>query len=106
RATRRGALPPLLRPPYRRRAAVVLGRRAGGGDGRARPHPGPAAAWGQWLNPTAKDRRTRMSDRDLSDSLGPRDAALEAKDAVELLGWALEQFRPRIAVASSFGAEE
>ena len=47
-----------------------------------------------------------MSDRDRSDSLGLRDAALEAKDAVELLGWALERFRPRIALASSFGAED
>src|SRR5207302_2022338 len=106
RAARRGALPRLLRPPYRRRTAVVLGRRAGGGGGRARPLPGRAAAWGRRLSPTAKDGRTRMSDRNLSDSPGPRDEALEAKDAVELLGWALERFRPRIGLASSFGAED
>jgi len=47
-----------------------------------------------------------MSDLHLSDSPGLRDETLEAMDAVELLGWALERFRPRIALASSFGAED
>jgi phosphoadenosine phosphosulfate reductase len=46
-----------------------------------------------------------MSDL-LSDSSDLLDETLEAMDAVELLGWALERFRPRIALASSFGAED
>ena len=46
-----------------------------------------------------------MSDL-LSDSPDLLDETLEAMDAVELLGWALERFRPRIALASSFGAED
>ncbi len=47
-----------------------------------------------------------MSDLHLSDSPDLLDETLEAMDAVELLGWALERFRPRIALASSFGAED
>jgi phosphoadenosine phosphosulfate reductase len=47
-----------------------------------------------------------MSDLHLSDSPDLRDETFEAMDAVELLGWALERFRPRIALASSFGAED
>jgi phosphoadenosine phosphosulfate reductase len=47
-----------------------------------------------------------MSDLHLPDSPDLRDETFEAMDAVELLGWALERFRPRIALASSFGAED
>ncbi len=47
-----------------------------------------------------------MSVRELPETIRSRGEELESKDAVELLGWALARWGPRIALASSFGAED
>lgn len=47
-----------------------------------------------------------MSVRERDDTIGAVGEELEAKEPVELLGWALARWGPRIALASSFGAED
>jgi phosphoadenosine phosphosulfate reductase len=44
--------------------------------------------------------------RELPEGVGARTDELESKTATDLLGWALENFHPRIALAASFGAED
>lgn len=47
-----------------------------------------------------------MAVREFAETVGAEGAALESKSALEVLGWALARFHPRIALASSFGAED
>jgi phosphoadenosine phosphosulfate reductase len=47
-----------------------------------------------------------MPVRELPEAVGARTDELESKAATDLLGWALENFHPRIALAASFGAED
>jgi phosphoadenosine phosphosulfate reductase len=47
-----------------------------------------------------------MSGREHAETMQLRDDELESQTAQEILGWALGRFHPRIALASSFGAED